>query len=138
MIRLFLVLAALLAFPVLEAWVLFRLGERIGGWVLVWLAIAAVAGVALIRLEKLVWAFRVATSLREQRSPIGALLASARSLVAGVLLIFPGVISDFLALLVLVWPLPPGQRFDGERSEPGVIEGEYRREPRGDRLPPER
>jgi UPF0716 protein FxsA len=82
---------------------------------------------------------RIATSLREQRSPIGALLASARSLVAGLLLIFPGVISDLVALLVLLWPLPKGQRFDaGSPGEPGIIEGEFRREPRGDRLPPER
>jgi UPF0716 protein FxsA len=95
--------------------------------------------VLLIRLEKLVWAFRVATSLREERSPIGALLASARSVVAGLLLIFPGVLSDLLALAVLLWPLPKGQRFEGARpGETGAIEGEYRREPRNDRLPPER
>jgi UPF0716 protein FxsA len=139
MIRFLSVLAVLLAFPVLEAWVLFRLGERFGWWVLVWLLATAVAGVLLIRLEKLVWAFRVATSLREERSPIGALLASARSVVAGLLLIFPGVLSDLLALAVLLWPLPKGQRVDGGHpSETGAIEGEYRREPRNDRLPPER
>ena len=139
MLRFLTVLAALLAFPVLEAWVLFRLGERFGAWVLLWLVAAAVVGVLLIRLEKLVWAFRVVTSLREERSPLGALLTSARSVVAGVLFIFPGVISDFLALGVLLWPLPKGQRFEsGRPGAPGVIEGEYRREPRNDRLPPDR
>ena len=75
-------------------------------------------------------------SLREQRSPIGALLASVRSVVAGLLLIFPGVITDVLAVLLLVWPLPKGRPLDGE-APPGAIEGEYRREPT-DRLPPRR
>jgi UPF0716 protein FxsA len=139
MVRFLSILALVLAFPVLEAWVLFRLGEAFGWWVAVWLIAAAVGGLLLIRLERLVWALRVATSLREQRSPLGALLTSARSVVAGVLLIFPGVVSDLLALLALLWPLPKGQRGDGARpGEPGVIEGEFRREPRGDRLPPER
>jgi UPF0716 protein FxsA len=134
MIRVLLVLAAVLAFPVLEGWLLFRLGERFGGWVIVWLVLAAVGGVALIRMEKLVWALRIAGSLRSQRSPLGALLASARSVVAGLLLIFPGVISDVLAVLLLLWPLPQGRPLDGD-TPPGVIEGKFRREPT-DRLPP--
>ena len=135
--RLGLVFGLILAFPVLEAWLLFRLGDRFGVWVLVWLVIAAVCGALLIRLERLVWAIRLAGSLREQRSPFTALLASARTLVAGLLLIFPGVITDVLAVLVLIWPLPRGRTF-GTEGEIDVIEGEYRRETRGDRLPPER
>jgi UPF0716 protein FxsA len=136
MIRVLLILAILLAFPVLEGWLLFRLGERFGWWVIVWLVLMVVCGVALIRMEKLVWALRIAGSLRELRSPIGALLASVRSVVAGLLLIFPGVITDVLAVLLLVWPLPKGRPLDGD-TPPGVIEGEYRREPT-DRLPPRR
>jgi UPF0716 protein FxsA len=136
MIRILLILAILLAFPVLEGWLLFRLGERFGWWVIVWLVLMVVCGVALIRMEKLVWALRIAGSLREQRSPIGALLASVRSVVAGLLFIFPGVITDVLAVLLLVWPLPKGRPLDGD-TPPGVIEGEYRREPT-DRLPPRR
>jgi UPF0716 protein FxsA len=133
--RLLLIPVLLLAFPVLEGWLLFRLGDRFGWWVIAWLVLGLVCGVALIRMEKLVWALRIAGSLREQRSPIAALLTSARSVVAGLLLIFPGVISDVLALLVLLWPLPKGRPLDGGDRPPGVIEGEYRREAQ-DRLPP--
>ena len=133
--RLLLIPVLLLAFPVLEGWLLFRLGDRFGWWVVAWLVLAVICGAALIRMEKLVWALRIAGSLREQRSPIGALLTSARSVVAGLLLIFPGVISDALALMVLLWPLPKGRPLDGGGSPPGVIEGEYRREAQ-DRLPP--
>lgn len=132
-----LVFALILGFPVLEAWVLFRLGEVIGIWVLVWLVAAAIIGVLMIRFEKLAWALRVANQLRQQRSPFTALLTSARTLVAGLLLIFPGVVSDVLALLVLVWPGPrAGPR--GPNAGQGVIEGEFRREDGIDRLPPDR
>lgn len=128
------VFASILGFPVLEAWVLFRLGDVIGMWVLVWLVASAVAGVLLIRFEKLAWALRVANQLRRQGSPFTALLTSARTLIAGILLIFPGVVSDLLALIVLVWPLPKG-KVPGAGTNQGVIEGEYRREDGIDRLP---
>ncbi len=131
------IFALILGFPVLEAWVLFRLGELIGMWVLVWLVAAAVLGLFLIRFEKLAWALRVANQLRQQRSPVTALLTSARTLVAGVLLIFPGVVSDLLALIVLVWPLPKG-RPPQPGSTQGIIEGEFRREDGIDRLPRDR
>jgi UPF0716 protein FxsA len=132
---------SVLALPVLEAWLLFRLGDRFGIWVVAWLVAAALCGVLLIRFEKLVWALRLATSLREQRSPLKALLASARSVIAGVLLIFPGVLTDVLAVLLLLWPLPAstegGGGSGGDRG-PGVIEGEFRREHHEERLPPGR
>lgn len=130
------VVLLVLGFPVLEAWVLFRLGEHFGWWVIAWLVVATLCGLALIRLEKLVWAIRLAGSLREQRSPLGALLASARTLVVGVLLIFPGVVSDVMALLLLIWPLPKGKPLGA--AGPQAIEGEYRRENTVDRLPPRR
>jgi UPF0716 protein FxsA len=128
------IVVLILGFPVLEAWVLFKLGERFGWWVVAWLLVAVVCGVLLIRLEKLVWAVRIAASLRQQRSPLAALLASARTLLVGLLLIFPGVVSDALALLLLVWPLPEGKPLAPD-AEPGVIEGEYRRESGPERLP---
>ena len=43
---------------------------------------------------------------------------------AGLLLIFPGVVSDGLALLLLIWPRPPAPA----APDSDVIEGEYRRE----------
>jgi|RhiMethySRZTD1v2_1073278.scaffolds.fasta_scaffold3188730_1 UPF0716 protein FxsA len=132
-VRVLAMILLVLSFPVLEAWVLFELGKRFGLWVVVWLIVAAIAGLMLIRLERLVWAIRVASSLREQRSPLSALLRSARAVVVGVLLIFPGVISDALALALWVWPFPKEEP-PSDDSGPAVIEGEYRRE--RERLPP--
>jgi UPF0716 protein FxsA len=129
--RALLIFVLVLGFPVLEAWLLFELGERFGWWLLAYLIAAAIVGLALIRLEKLVWAFRLAGSLRESRSPLTALLATARSMVVGVLLIFPGVVSDVIALVLWLWPLPQGKAW--RAGDPGVIEGEFRRE--SERLP---
>ncbi len=131
------VVALLLSFPVLEAWLLFELGDRFGWWVVVWLGVAALAGLLLIRLEKIVWAIRLAGSLREQRSPLRALLATARTMVVGVLLIFPGVISDAIALVLWIWPLPKSKALGGS-GEPELIEGEFQRESTPERLPRER
>ena len=133
--RVLAIVLLVLSFPVLEAWALFALSERIGWWALAWVVIAAVLGLTLIRMERLVWAIRLAGSLREQRSPLRALLHSARTVVVGVLLIFPGVISDVLALVLWVWPLPRGEP-PADGDGPRVIEGEYRRD--GERLPPQR
>jgi len=134
--RVLLIIALVLGFPVLEAWLLFRLGEQFGWWVIVWLLAAVVCGILLIRVEKLVWALRIASSLREQRSPLRALLASARSVLAGVLLIFPGVVTDVIAVVLLLWPLPKNRPLGGNNTGSGVIEGEFRRETTVERLPP--
>ena len=135
-LRVLVVILLVLSFPVLEAWLLFELGERFGVWVVVWLVAAAIVGLMLIRLERLVWAIRLAGSLREQRSPLRALLRSARAVVVGVLLIFPGVISDVMALVLWVWPIPKDEPMTDD-ARPAVIEGEFRRESER-RLPPER
>ena len=63
--RVLVVILLVLSFPVLEAWLLFELGERFGVWVVVWLVAAAIVGLMLIRLERLVWAIRLAGSLRD-------------------------------------------------------------------------
>jgi UPF0716 family protein affecting phage T7 exclusion len=58
-------------------------------------------------------------------------------MVVGVLFIFPGVISDLMALVLWVWPLPAAKPL-GEDGATVFIEGEYRREVSTERLPPQR
>ena len=45
----------LLSFPVLEAIGIFWVASAIGGWVLLWLLLAAIAGIMLIRVERVAW-----------------------------------------------------------------------------------
>jgi UPF0716 protein FxsA len=120
----------MLGFPVLEAYVLFKLAGLYGWWVLVWLLASAILGLALIRLERVLWGARVLISLQAGASPISALFASGRMFLAAGLLIFPGVISDALALILLLfpgtWQRPKSLAPKAANDE--VIEGEFRRE----------
>lgn len=112
--------AILLGFPMLEAVVLVRLSETLGWWILAWMVLAAVAGMALIKEARFALLARLAAGLAQGRFSIVALTDSARTVFAGILLIYPGVVSDLIALTLL---LLPGPRF--------VVESASRRERRG-------
>ena len=121
----------LLSFPVLEAIGIFWAASAIGGWVLLWLLLAAIAGVMLIRVERVAWGARLLFSMQSGAHPLASLFTSGRILLAGGLLVFPGFISDAIALALL---LIPGT-WAGRKSDPlrpandDVLEGEFKREP---------
>ncbi len=117
----------LLGFPVLEIFVTVKLAGIIGWWLAPLLILSAVAGSRLIQQEKTVVFARLFSSLQSGR-PLGfAMLDSVRTLLAGVLLIFPGVVSDVLALALLLLPSPKRSRRSGPVDD-GIIEGEWQRE----------
>ncbi|WP_333840512.1 FxsA family protein [Pelomicrobium sp.] len=120
-----LLLLALLAFPLLEIWGLVQLGQALGGWILLPLALSAFVGWALIRGERRLFAQRLEQARAQGDMLLCALLDSGRQFLAGALLLFPGVVSDLLALLVLLLPWR-SLSTDPPRDE-GVIEGEYHR-----------
>lgn len=125
--RLLLILAILLGFPLAELVVLIRLSEQYGWWVGVYLLFAALLGWSLIRGERLAVFGRMYHITQNGHSPLTALLASARRFLAGVLLMIPGVISDVIAILMLLIPLPSTtRRTQGAGDD--AIEGEWRRE----------
>jgi UPF0716 protein FxsA len=139
----------LLSFPVLEAIGIFWLASQIGWWVAVWLALAAIAGIALIRFERLAWGPRLLSTLQSGANPIASLFTSGRILLAGGLLFFPGFLSDIIALILLLLPgtwvkrrssmpraanddVPSSQPSpmwgEGANVMPNTIDGEFRRE----------
>jgi UPF0716 protein FxsA len=124
--RLLVLLTILLAFPILELVLLFELGARYGWWLLGYLLSAAVCGWLLILDERIMVFGRMVQTLQQGRHPLLALLSSAKKLVAGILLIIPGVISDVIALLLLLLPLPAPRQQPAANDD--VIEGEWRRE----------
>ncbi len=127
--RLLLLLLILLAFPVLELIILFQLATRFGWWLLGYLLGAALVGWLLIQDERVAVFGRMATTLSTGEPPVRALLASAKKVIAGILLIFPGVLSDILAIVLLLMPAPRMRRpQSGQNTEDSVIEGEWRRE----------
>lgn len=131
--RLLLGLLILLAFPVLEIWILAELGSRYGGWVLAYLVIIAILGWRLIQDERQLMGGRMMQSLRMGGTPAKALFMSGKNLIAGVLLILPGVISDAIAVVLLLIPAMTEPQFSASYRNAGaanddIIEGEFRRE----------
>jgi UPF0716 protein FxsA len=122
-------LAILLGFPLLEAVVLVRLSETLGWWVLAWVVLAACAGMALIKEARFAMVARLAAGLSNGTFQITALTDSARTVIAGLLLIFPGVVSDLIALTLLLLPGPRVATEPARRRRPHgtLIEGEFRR-----------
>jgi UPF0716 protein FxsA len=120
----------LLSFPVLEAIGIFWVAHAIGSWVLLWLLLSAMAGVMLIRLERVAWSARLMFSVQSGAHPFAALFASGRILLAGGLLVFPGFISDVIALVLLLIPGTWTQRGQSplRSANDDVLEGEFKRE----------
>lgn len=132
----------LLALLVAEVYTLIRVGGAIGPAATIALLLGAAAlGSWLVRRQGTAVLERVRTSMDRGEMPAGVLLEGAVLLAAGVLLVLPGLLSDGVALLLLVPPLrhwlvrrlgraqgggaaPPAGPRPGRR----VIEGDWRRE----------
>ena len=135
----YLIIAILIGFPLSEGAVLYYLASGPaghGGWVLAWLLFAAIAGVVLIKQARFSLISRLASAFAQGQFSLSAFIDSFRTVLAGLLLIFPGVISDVMALVLLLIPLRepafeqivrPRQTRQGNTPD-SVIEGEFRRE----------
>ena len=94
--------AILLGFPLLELWVAVLLAQKIGWWLLLWFIATTLLGVTLIREERFAVVGRVMGALQQGQDPFQAIFTSGRLMLAGLLLILPGVVSDGIALLILI------------------------------------
>lgn len=131
----FFIFAILLAFPFVEIAILIELSQRYGWWVLAYLIIIAYLGIRLIRSEKDLIAARMFQQMGAGSNPIVALFATARNMLAGVLLLIPGVISDLIAVILLLipakQPMGGGQTHQNSHvhhrasANDAVIEGEF-------------
>jgi UPF0716 protein FxsA len=132
--RLLFIFAILLAFPVLELWILVELGQEYGWWLLVYLLMMVVLGWRLIHDEKQLVFAKMAQALAAGGTPAKVMFGSAKNFVAGILLILPGILSDILAAILLLLPnsrldvSTGGSRHKGRAANDDVIEGEFRRE----------
>lgn len=155
-------LFSLLVLPLVEIAGLIALGRLVGFWLaLAWLGLAGLAGLRILRWQGRRSLQQVAGLTPESRGAtdlLNALLVSA----AGVLLLFPGPVSDAVAAVLLLPPLrrslarwllgkglsgsgfagrfAGGVRFGaapGERQTGGftVVEGVFSREPGPDATP---
>lgn len=124
-----LLLVILLGFPFLEALVLVRLFQTMGWWIVAWCVLSACAGVALLKEARFALVARLAAGLAQGRFSINAFTDSARIVIAALLLIFPGVVSDLIAITLLLLPRSDVAPESIPRRGSGgtLIEGEFRR-----------
>lgn len=139
----FLIGLILLAFPFAELFLLISLADEYGWWLLIYLVVIGYLGLQLIRGEKLLLTAKMMQSIAAGGNPVKTMLGSARNMVAGVLFIIPGVITDIIGVILLLIPIskqnpnattnPYEQAFqqpyqanpDARAANDDVIEGEY-------------
>ncbi len=159
-----LILLVLIGVPIAEIAVFIK----VGGWIGLWPTIAIVAltamiGTALLRLQGFATLMKVRESLAAGRLPMAEVFDGVCLLVAGVLLLTPGFVTDTIGLLLFVPQLRaavrrwltayllssgrvhtvsegPTPRRDPPRPPggPTVIEGEYEEIDDSGRLPPDK
>ena len=130
-----LLLFILLAFPIAEIWLLIDLAQAFGWWLALYLVLVTYLGWRLIQEEKQLLAGRMMQTLMQSPSPNLAVLGGLKNLLAGFFLVIPGVITDLIAVFLLLIPTAKPTKksqFQDDTSfksaNDDVIEGEYTRE----------
>jgi len=139
----FLIGLILLAFPFAELFLLINLADRYGWWLLFYLVVIGYLGLQLIRGEKLLLTAKMMQSIAAGGNPVKTMLGSARNMVAGILFIIPGVITDIIGVILLLVPVskqnpnpttkpyeqasqqPYQQKPEPRAANDDVIEGEF-------------
>ena len=95
-----------LAFPLLELAVLIKVGQSIGfWWTVLLLAGSAVAGGLIIQQQGVTALQRSIESARAGRPPLEPAVDSAFLMLAGMLFLIPGLLTDAAGFLLLIPPL---------------------------------
>lgn len=132
-----LVLAAIIAVPVVEIALFIQSAHWIGILPTIALAIGAgILGMALLRRQGLAVLLRTRAQMDRGEMPVGEMFDGLCLALAGVLLVLPGFFSDFVALALLLPPVRLALRglllarmaVHGApaHSGPQVIEAEYK------------
>lgn len=127
-----------IVFPLLELWLLIKVGSLIGPLVTVLLVVAtAVLGLALLRVQGLSALMRAQVRMQAGEAPVEELVQGVFLAAGGLLLLVPGFITDFLGFLCLIpgirqWLVGQILKRDRygrvRRTQIHIIEGDFRRE----------
>jgi UPF0716 protein FxsA len=97
---------AFIVVPVLELVLLIKTGQVIGVWATVALVVTtALTGALIISRQSLSVLRRTLQAVAEGRPPVAPVLDGLFLLVAGALLLTPGLVTDMAALLLLIPPV---------------------------------
>jgi UPF0716 protein FxsA len=146
-----LVLIILIGLPLLEIATFVVVGSKIGVlWTIALVVLSSIAGSILLRIQGFGVLARVRKEIDAGRNPGRELAHGAMILLAGILLLLPGFVTDVIGLLLFIPPVRDlawrflrqrvtvtsfGTGFGGLGAEPGrgpvvdLDEGEFRRTP---------
>ena len=127
-------LAIVLGFPLLDLYTTVRFARWTGVPVWAWLALSIVAGLYLLRAERTAFRAKTVAAMHGGQPLLRGLLDSGRRVLAGLLFLLPGVLSDLVALVLLALPINLGREFAPRTAAAGhfnrgdkTIDGEFRR-----------
>ncbi len=93
-------------FPLLELWLILKLGAVMGWGATIWLILmTGVIGGTLAHRQGFATIQKIQMDMAQGRMPAGALLHGLLILVAGLVLITPGIITDLIGFSLLIPPL---------------------------------
>jgi UPF0716 protein FxsA len=101
----FVVLGIVLAFPLFDLYVTARFARWSGVPLWIWLVASTLGGMFLLHNERLEFRARTVAALHGEQALLRGLLDSGRKVLAGILFILPGILSDAIALLLLALPI---------------------------------
>src|SRR5438132_5870035 len=104
----FIVMLIVLIFPVLDVLATVRFARWTGIPTVAWLLASAIAGSLLLRHEIVTFREKNLAALRGDQPLLRGLLDSGRKVLAALLLILPGIVSDLIALTLLSLPFTLG------------------------------
>jgi UPF0716 protein FxsA len=125
-------LVIVLGFPLIDLYATVRIAQWTGVPVVVWLGLAAIAGFCLLRNERLAFRANTVAAMHGEQLLLRGLFDSGRKVLAGVLLILPGILSDVMALALLALRFNLGPQYAPRAAGGGFrrrksLDGEYRR-----------
>lgn len=110
----------LVLLPILELLLLVKTGQKVGFWATLAMVVGAgILGAFVLSRQSRGALRRAAKAIEEGRPPVADALDSAFLMMAGLLLITPGFLSDAVGLLLLI---PPLRRWLGRSTVGRVIE----------------
>ncbi|MEP7064276.1 MAG: FxsA family protein [Betaproteobacteria bacterium] len=125
----FVLFAILVGFPVLDLYASLRFAHWSGVPLWAWLTASTLSGFMLLRSERGAFRAHTVAALHGEQPLFRGLVDSGRKVLAGLLFIMPGVISDAFAVALLLLPINTSERYANPRGA-DAIEGDFRRNDR--------
>lgn len=126
-------LVILLGFPVLDCYLTVQLAKLSGIPFAAWMVLGIATGWLLLRSQRLSFRARTLAAMYGPDALLRGLLDSGRKVLAGFLFLLPGVLSDCMALVLLLVPINVGPVLQAQTTTRGgqsrrqTHDGEYRR-----------